>query len=175
MLNRCIDLCCRALGALMVLCLVLMVVMVFTNVVLRYAFNSGINVSEELSRWLFVWMTFMGAVVALRERGHLGTDMLVSRLSVRGKRWMLGLAHVLMLFCCVLVFQGSWAQTLINMGTNSAVLEVPTAWLYSSGLMFSVLASVILLHSLWRLVSGQMADDELIGFQESEESPHAPA
>jgi TRAP-type C4-dicarboxylate transport system permease small subunit len=78
MLNRCIDLCCRALGALMVLCLVLMVVMVFINVVLRYAFNSGINVSEELSRWLFVWMTFMGAVVALRERGHLGTDMLVS-------------------------------------------------------------------------------------------------
>ena len=51
MLNRWIDLYCRALGALMVVCLTLMVVMVFTNVVLRYAFNSGINVSEELSRW----------------------------------------------------------------------------------------------------------------------------
>ena len=111
MLNRWIDLYCRALGALMVLCLTLMVLMVFTNVVLRYAFNSGINVSEELSRWLFVWMTFMGAVVALRQRGHLGTDMLVARLSVRGKRAVLGLAYVLMLFCCWLVFQGSWAQT----------------------------------------------------------------
>ncbi len=174
-MDRWIDGCCRLLGALMVLCLGLMVVMVFTNVVLRYAFNSGINVSEELSRWLFVWMTFMGAVVALRERGHLGTDMLVARLSVRGKRWVLGLAYGLMLFCCVLIFQGSWAQTLINMGTNSAVLEVPTAWLYACGLMFSVLGGLIVLHSLWRLVSGQMPDDELIGFQESEESPHSPA
>jgi TRAP-type transport system small permease protein len=174
-MDRWIDGCCRLLGALMVLCLGLMVVMVFTNVVLRYAFNSGINVSEELSRWLFVWMTFMGAVVALRERGHLGTDMLVARLSVRGKRWVLGLAYGLMLFCCVLIFQGSWAQTLINMGTNSAVLEVPTAWLYACGLMFSVLGGLIVLHSLWRLVSGQMPDDELIGFQESEDSPHSPA
>ena len=175
MLNRWIDLYCRALGALMVLCLTLMVLMVFTNVVLRYAFNSGINVSEELSRWLFVWMTFMGAVVALRQRGHLGTDMLVARLSVRGKRLVLGLAYVLMLFCCALVFQGSWAQTHINLGTTSAVLEVPTAWLYACGLVFAVSASVILLHSLWRLVSGQMPDDELVGFKESEESAHSPA
>jgi len=174
MLNRWIDLYCRALGAVMVLCLTLMVVMVFTNVVLRYAFNSGINVSEELTRWLFVWMTFMGAVVALRQRGHLGTDMLVARLSVRGKRAVLGLAYVLMLFCCWLVFQGSWAQTHINLGTTSAVLEVPTAWLYGSGLVFSVSATVILLHSLWRLLSGQMPDEELVGFKESEESAHTP-
>jgi TRAP-type C4-dicarboxylate transport system permease small subunit len=63
-----------------------MAAMVFGNVVLRYVFNSGIAVSEELSRWLFVWMTFLGAVVALKENGHLGTDMLVSRLGRTGKR-----------------------------------------------------------------------------------------
>ena len=62
-----------------------MVVMVFGNVVLRYGFNSGITVSEEMSRWLFVWMTFLGAIVALREHGHLGTDMLVSRLPAGGQ------------------------------------------------------------------------------------------
>ena len=44
-----------------------MVVLVFGNVVLRYVFNSGIAVSEELSRWLMVWLTFLGAIVALRE------------------------------------------------------------------------------------------------------------
>ena len=37
-----------------------MVVLVFGNVVLRYAFNSGLTMSEEVSRWLFVWLTFMG-------------------------------------------------------------------------------------------------------------------
>ena len=63
-----------------------MVVMVFGNVVLRYAFNSGITVSEELARWAFVWMIFLGAIVAIRESGHLGTDMLVGRLGPRARR-----------------------------------------------------------------------------------------
>ena len=71
---------CRGLEGLMALMLAIMVVMVFGNVVLRYGFNSGITVSEEVSRWLFVWMTFLGAIVAVREHGHLGTDMLVARL-----------------------------------------------------------------------------------------------
>jgi len=61
-----VDLTCRALSVLMVVFLGMMVVMVFGNVVLRYGFNSGITVSEELSRWLFVWMTFLGSLVAAR-------------------------------------------------------------------------------------------------------------
>ena len=69
----------------MALGLAVMVVLVFGNVVLRYRFNSGITVSEELSRWLFVWVTFLGAIVALREHAHLGTDALVSRLPRAGK------------------------------------------------------------------------------------------
>ncbi len=47
----------------------IMAVLVFGNVVLRYGFNSGITASEELSRWLFVWMTFLGAIVAMRRHG----------------------------------------------------------------------------------------------------------
>ena len=49
-----------------VLCLALMVILVFGNVVLRYGFNTGITVSEELSRWLFVYVTFLGAIVDAR-------------------------------------------------------------------------------------------------------------
>ena len=75
-----LDRFCRLLDLVSAAALALMALMVFGNVVLRYAFNSGIAVSEELSRWLFVWMTFLGAVVALKENGHLGTDMLVSQI-----------------------------------------------------------------------------------------------
>jgi TRAP-type mannitol/chloroaromatic compound transport system permease small subunit len=48
-----------------VLCLALMVILVFGNVVLRYALNTGITISEEVSRFLFVWLTFVAA--ALRD------------------------------------------------------------------------------------------------------------
>ena len=77
---------CKLLELLLVALLAVMVVMVFGNVVLRYGFNSGITVSEELSRWAFVWMTFLGAIIAIKDNGHLGTDMLVGRLGPTGKK-----------------------------------------------------------------------------------------
>jgi TRAP-type transport system small permease protein len=89
---------CRVLELLMAAALAIMVVLVFGNVVLRYGFNSGITVSEEISRWLFVWLTFLGAIVAMREHAHLGSDMLVSRLPIIGKKICLVVGHLLMLY-----------------------------------------------------------------------------
>ncbi|ROZ69661.1 TRAP transporter small permease [Ramlibacter sp. WS9] len=169
MIQKAIDLLCRLFSVLMVAFLAAMVVMVFGNVVLRYGFNSGITVSEELSRWLFVWMTFLGAVVALRNHGHLGTDSLVSRLPVAGKKICLGTAHLIMIGLCVVMARGGWQQTVINYGTSSAVMEASMAWLYASGVVFAVLAALIVAHDFWKLVSGQLAEDELIGVVESEE------
>lgn len=109
----------RALDMLGGLFLAVMVVLVFGNVVLRYAFNSGFTMSEEVSRWLFVWLTFMGAVVALREHGHLGTDALVSRLPRTGKKICLVLAQVSMLYVSWLLLKGSWVQAEINWDTEA--------------------------------------------------------
>src|SRR5512138_810841 len=97
-MERLIDGYCRLLDTLVALLLAVMVVLVFGNVVLRYAFNSGITVSEEVSRWLFVWLTFLGAISALKDHGHLGTDMLLARLPPRGQRISLTIALLLMLY-----------------------------------------------------------------------------
>ncbi len=156
----------------MAACLAVMVVLVFGNVVMRYAFNSGITLSEELSRWLFVWMTFMGAIVALKEHGHLGTDMLVSKLPPSGKKFCLALSHILMIFICWLLFSGAYQQTMINLGSTSAVMEVSMAWIYAPGVVFAVLGGLILLTELLRLLTGQVPDEDLVMVQESEESPH---
>jgi TRAP-type transport system small permease protein len=172
MLETILDRFCRLLSAVMVICLALMVVMVFGNVVLRYGFNSGITVSEELSRWLFVWMTFLGALVALRTHGHLGTDSLVARLPRVGKKICLGASHVLMLYLCWLMFRGSWQQTVINSGTTSAVMEASMGWFYAAGLFFSVFAFLFILLEFVKLVTGRLADDELIGVTESDDMPH---
>jgi TRAP-type C4-dicarboxylate transport system permease small subunit len=169
-MNKLMGKYCLALSWLMAAALALMVVLVFTNVVMRYAFNSGIAVSEELSRWLFVWLTFLGAVVAMHERTHLGSDSLVSRLSVRGKKICLFLGHVLSLFMCWLLFKGALDQVIINLTTTSAAMEVSMAIFYACGLVLSVSGALILLNDLWRLVTGQLSEDELIGIRESEEA-----
>lgn len=172
MVRKLLDGYCRLLCFVIAASLALMVVLVFMNVVLRYAFNSGITVSEELSRWLFVWMTFLGAIVALHERGHLGTDMLVARLPDACKKFCLAVGYVLMLFICWLVFKGSYDQVVINWTATSAAMEVSMAIFYASGMVFAVSGAVILLHDFWRLVSGQMSREELVGVRESEEVPH---
>lgn len=167
-----LDRCCQVLEAVIAFCLALMVVLVFGNVFLRYAMNSGITLSEELSRWAFVWMTFLGAIVALKEHGHLGTDMLVSRLGPLGKKICLGASYVLMLFACWLLFKGAYEQALINLDSTSAVMEVSMAWIYLPGIVFAVLGGLILSAEFIRLLTGHLRDEDLVMIQESEEAPH---
>jgi len=172
MLEKLIDGYCQLISYLIAALLALMVVLVFGNVFMRYAFNSGFSISEELSRWLFVWLTFLGAVAALRSNAHLGTDMLVGKLGPTGKKICMGLSLLLMLYCLWLLFKGSYDQSVINWDTTSAVMEVSMSWFYASGMVFAVLSAPILLGDLWRLLSGQIDDDHLVLMQESEEAPH---
>jgi TRAP-type C4-dicarboxylate transport system permease small subunit len=160
---------CRALEYLIALCLAVMVVLVFGNVVLRYGFNSGITVSEEVSRWLFVWMTFLGAVVALKEHAHLGSDMLVSRLPLLGKKICLVAGQLLMLYITWLLFSGALTQAKINWEVEAPVTGASVAIFYGVGLVFAVSAGLILILNLWRALSGQMSEAEMVMVKESEE------
>jgi TRAP-type transport system small permease protein len=163
---------CKLLESLLVALMAAMVVMVFGNVVLRYGFNSGITVSEELSRWAFVWMTFLGAIVAIKENGHLGTDMLVGRLGPTGKKICLGIAEMLMLYCAWLMLAGSWTQTKINAGVEAPVSGWSMGWLSATGLVFAVSAGLFHVLKLGKLLTGKLSDEELVTVQESEDLAH---
>ena len=164
-----VDYYFRALKALIALCLLLMVVLVFGNVVLRYGFNMGITLSEELSRWLFVYLVFLGAVVAMREHAHLGMDGVVKRLPPAGKKACLVLSHLLMLWATWLLLQGSWAQTLINLTSTAPSSGLSLGIFYGVGIIYGVSVSAILLWDLYRILIGAVSDDELVMIRESEE------
>lgn len=87
----------------------------------------------------------------------------------------MGLSLLLMLFCCWLIFKGSYEQMLVNLDSTSAVMEVSLGWVYGAGVVFAILAAPILLMDLWRLLSGQVDDDHLMLMQESEDVPHGDA
>lgn len=154
-MNKLVDGYFALLRFLAVLCLVTMVVLVFGNVVLRYGFNQGITVSEELSRWAFVWLTFLGAIVLLRERGHMTVDVLLKKLPKMGERVSLICAQVLMLACSLLFFWGSWQQMLINISFPSSVTGLSMGWFYGVGVLFGLSAGVIHLYEIFRLASGR--------------------
>ena len=76
----------KALEWLLIVIFGLMVLLVFGNVVLRYGFNYGIIFSEEVSRFLFVWMVFLGSVLMLHDNGHLGVHTVTKLLPLAGKK-----------------------------------------------------------------------------------------
>ena len=171
MIAKLIDGYCRLLSGAIVALMVAMVVLVFGNVVLRYALNSGITMSEELSRWFFVWLTFLGAVVGLREHAHLGTDLLIGRLGRRGKRACLVISQLLMLWVTWLIFRGSLEQTRINWEVEAPVSGLSMAWLSGVGLVFATLTAPMLMRDLWRTLAGTVDDADLVMVQESEDLP----
>lgn len=149
-------------NGLIVLFLAVMLVLVFGNVVLRYGFNSGITISEEVSRIMFVWLTFLGAVVAMKEHAHLGIDSFTKRLSPVGKKLCVVLTSFLLLGVCFLIFKGSLRQTVINLGTAFPATGLPVAIQYAAGIVASVGIGVYLVRNIYVVFSGQASEQDLI-------------
>jgi TRAP-type C4-dicarboxylate transport system permease small subunit len=171
------DLFFRLAEGVLVLMLCAMVVMVFGNVVLRYGFNTGLDFSEELSRFFFIWITFLGAIIAMRENAHLGLDTLIRVLPRAGKRVCFGLSNLMMLGCCALMFYGTWRQHQINATTMSPVTGIPMSWVYGVGYVASLAMGALILGNLIKLARGRIADSDLIQVHDSEEDAlaHVPA
>jgi TRAP-type transport system small permease protein len=166
---RVVDWCFRALRFLVALCLATMVALVFGNVVLRYVFATGIVFSEEFSRWLFVWLTFFGAIVAMKEHTHLGMDSVNARLSLRGKKIAYAVSHVLMLGCAYLLLAGGWQQTLVNVETKAAATGLSAALFHGVIVVFAASAIRILLYDLYLLATAQLKEADFVQVRESED------
>jgi TRAP-type C4-dicarboxylate transport system permease small subunit len=138
-------------NALMALCLGVMAVSVFVNVVLRYGFGSGVAASEELSRLLFVWMVFIGATAAYPAGEHMAFTSLVAMLQKkpRALALMTAVIRVLVLLACVLLGYGAWQQVVVGLDSYSVVMGYPSALLPLPALLCSVAIGAM---ALWELL-----------------------
>jgi TRAP-type C4-dicarboxylate transport system permease small subunit len=171
--QKLINLFFKLLEFLVVACMVAMVVMVFGNVVLRYGFNSGILVSDELSRYCFVWLTYIGGMVAMHERAHVGVDIVVKRLPLLGKKICFALSELLMLAVNVLFFIGTWKMHELQLTNVSPVLGMSMIWIYGIGYVVSVVIGAINLHALYMLFSGREQERDLVQVRRSEGAAEA--
>lgn len=143
----------RLLRWLMVLIIGSMTMLVFVNVVLRYGFNSNLAVTEEVGRYLFVWLTFLGAISAVVRNRHVRVDTFLLLMSVKLQRIVGIVSNLAMLACCVLILIGGWQLTKSNMSNYLPISDLPVATLYFASVPFSLIVGAILLVRLWRLFS----------------------
>ena len=156
----------RLLALVMVLCIGTMLVMVFGNVVLRIFFNTGIDLSEEIPRFAFVWMTFLGAIIGMRKRAHLGVDIVVKLLPVWGQKVCWALSQFVMLVCCVYIVYGTWLQHEIIKGNASPVAQISMLWVFGVSYVSGTAIGLICLSNLVRLAIGRVDDSELCDVME---------
>jgi len=165
----------RLLEIVMVLCMLVMFVMVFGNVIMRLFFNSGFDLSEELPRFAFVWMTFLGAVVVLYTAAAVGAFIGSMALPVLGRRVCWGISQAIMLVCCGYIVYGTWLQNDILAGNASPVAQLSMLWVFGVSYLTGGAIGFMCLSNLVRLALGHVSDDELIEVHEEgmEEARHA--
>ncbi|ADH89208.1 Tripartite ATP-independent periplasmic transporter DctQ component [Ancylobacter novellus DSM 506] len=156
----------RVIEVVMVLCMVVMLVTVFSNVVLRLGFNTGINLSDELPRFAFVWLTFLGAIVGLHRRAHLGVDLVVRALPLLGRKLCWGISQAIMLVCSLYMLYGTWLQHDIIAGNSSPVAQISTLWVYGVSYVTGTAIGLICIANLIGLFLGHVAEEELIDVNE---------
>ena len=156
----------RLLEYILVICMVVMFVLVFINVMMRLLMNSGIDISEELPRFAFVWMCFVGGIVGMRRHSHLGVDMVVAALPVLGRKICWGISQFIMAICSLYMLYGTWLQHDIVAMNASAVMQISMLWVYGISYLAGVAITIICIVNLIRLFLGQVDESELIDVQE---------
>lgn len=115
---------------LLIFLLSAMSVIVFVNVVMRYVTDASIPWSEEVSRHMMIWLTFLGSGLVLRSGGHIAIDNLQDALSTRNARLLRWLVFLLMTFFFGLLFYYGCIYVSRTMMQTTAATEIPFGYIY---------------------------------------------
>jgi len=151
----------KILDNILVACMSIMFVLLTANIILRFGFNDSIDIAEELPRFLFVWITFIGAIIALKENTHINVNILIVRLPKTGKKICWFLRQALIFVCGGYILYGTYLQHEILLYNLSPVMMISMILVYGvsyvSGFMF-------MLHSLINMIrfcTGKVREGEL--------------
>jgi TRAP-type C4-dicarboxylate transport system permease small subunit len=123
----------------------IMVLVMLYQIVLRYCFSSANVWAEELTRFIFVWVTTLGASVAIRRNVHLRVDLVVDFLKPRPRFILQIVTYTLILLFLIYLFRlgvDLMSRTMIN---KSAGLRLPMAYPYAAipvGAAFMILSCI---------------------------------
>ena len=141
----------------MILILAVMLVVTSAGVFWRYALNSGLVWADELSRFLLVWASFLGATLAVSRGAHITINVLYDRVSRKIQLWMSRVVDSL-----IIVFMGAIMVYAVKLLPVVRIRVAPTIAV-SMDIPYSIIpisAGIIIFHILVRMLSGIDAPKE---------------
>ena len=133
------------------LCVLLtcMVVIVFANVISRYYLNAALAWSEEVTRFMLIWMVFLGAVLAYVNDEHLGLDILVKSLPRRLRLSVAVLVDVLIMFAVWLLIHGASMLSVGSWEWEAPATSVPYGYIYT---IVPICGTIMIMQAFGKLV-----------------------
>ena len=113
----------------------------------RYVLNNPPSWSEELARFLIVWVTMLGSAVLINKEGHISVDFLVDRLPVKTRRYLSFIRDVLTIFLCTSLAYYGFQLAILGGRSTSTGLEIKMLYPYLAIPCGSVMMALVLLMS----------------------------
>lgn len=124
----------RSLRLIAFVMFVIMIVVVFAQVMLRYFLGSPLAWSDELARLLFIWVSFLGVtLIHYSPAGHPAVTFLVDKLPLKNRALLEVLLNIIMVICFIAVFKAGMQYTMANYRFISPVLH------YSNSVKYAVI------------------------------------
>lgn len=173
------------------ICLGLMTLITFVNVVARYVFSDNILWAKEATEYLFAWLVLMGMSYGVKKHVHIGVDVVISSLSPSARKIFALLSVTACLVFAILLMIGSWKywypfaterawmetedlpmpdmmQFLATWMNEGERYEKIPRWIPYLALPIGVALLILrLLQQAWRVITGEI--DMIIASHEAEE------
>jgi len=135
----------------------IMTVLVFFQVVMRYIFANSLSWSEELARFIFLWLSWIGASYAVKERSHFRVEMFADFLKGRHRVYF---EYFVLIVWFIFSFLLAWYGTqllifLADTDQRSAAMEIPMSWPYASVPVGCLLMCIRLIIEMYKLHTGK--------------------
>lgn len=137
------------------LLLTILLVVVGAQIFARYILNHSLFWSEELARYLFIYLVFLGAAIVLRREGHIQVSFFVEKFPPLLRRGVAMLADTLLLAFVGIVLIQSVRLAIMVWTVPTAALLIPWTFVYLGILLGMAAMVLVMLGALWRHVTGR--------------------
>ncbi|MDY5585433.1 MAG: TRAP transporter small permease [Arcanobacterium sp.] len=152
----------RLIEIVMAVFLVIMVAFMFLNVVMRFAFDSGLVWSEEIARLAFIFLVYLGIIGAYRDNRHLGVNMLMEKLPERYGKIIFVVIQLIVIWVMVLLAIGSINLAEQTLNDRWVATQFPR-WIVSGvGAVPGIAVSFLALTNIYRVTFGKAGLADLL-------------
>ncbi|MGY4688320.1 TRAP transporter small permease [Salibacterium sp. K-3] len=139
---------------------VVLAVLVFFQVITRFVINFPLAWSEEISRYLTIYIVFLGSALAVRNREHIAIDFLMDVVSAAKKRKLQFIVSIIStVFFIILCYYGT-VLTFTVIGQLTPTLQFSIAWVYAAVPLGSL---IMALNGIANICSHMLEHESAVG------------